>query len=395
MDYSDFDEVKVKTSTCFMRINYYLHGNKPIKTMRKTLLPILFACIFNQTYAQNGCLTADNGQYPEYVYVPTCSNQIEYITEYGFSSEYSKVQLTAGVTYEFAGSIASDFITISNENGSSVIISGTDRVLYTPTENEIVRFYLHLNSNCNSNYDDLKIRSIKCSSAPTSYCEPILTCVDGANILNVTSRNFTNTTTCGTNGYNDFTNQSLIFTKNEPNLLAVQIGYGWVEQAVSMWIDYNNNYQFEENEFFLLGLGTNTVINSSLRIPAEVPEGNYRLRIRVAAVGETQASWDKACDSSQYYGETEDYTVSIVERLNTNDVAKRSVVLTPNPFKNELTIKRFDEVESLVISNTLGQIVYEGKAKEKLDTKHLNKGVYVVKIIYKDQRQEVVKLIKE
>ena len=196
--------------------------------MIKLFIPVFFITVLN-VFAQqdSGCTTATNGEYPENIYIPNCSGNREFITEYGFSSEYSSVRLTAGVSYEFQGSIASDFLTISNSTGQEVLVSGLNRVTYIPAEDMVVRFYLHTNQNCGSDYDELKARSVKCSTVSTSYCEPILDCSGGAAILNVSTPTESFSSDCSINGYSNYSQSSTInATLGNPLALDVLVGYG-------------------------------------------------------------------------------------------------------------------------------------------------------------------------
>ncbi|MCA4808993.1 hypothetical protein IF128_04375 [Empedobacter stercoris] len=77
--------------------------------MKKIVLLFSSLCLSVSALGQVGCTEAPNGEYPEYVYKPVCNGDREFITEYGFSGEYSSVDLTKGVTYEFQGSLDTDF----------------------------------------------------------------------------------------------------------------------------------------------------------------------------------------------------------------------------------------------------------------------------------------------
>lgn len=151
--------------------------------------------------------------------------------------------------------------------------------------------------------------------APAVYCTPILNCTDGDLITNVTFAGINNTTTCSTNGYGDFTAISsttpLLPGTSYP--ISVAVGNGFSSESVSVWIDYNKNDAFEADEFTYIGTGSPTaqIVNGTLPIKAATATASYRMRVRVAAVGSSLATSDKACDADQVYGETEDYTLAI------------------------------------------------------------------------------------
>src|SRR5690606_29461582 len=59
----------------------------------------------NTVGAPDGCLDAENGQYPSTTFVPTCAGAPETITTAAWTGEYSLVQVTAGTEYVFSSSI--------------------------------------------------------------------------------------------------------------------------------------------------------------------------------------------------------------------------------------------------------------------------------------------------
>ncbi|WP_322969881.1 T9SS type A sorting domain-containing protein [Faecalibacter sp. LW9] len=365
--------------------------------MKNLLLPILLT-FTSYTYAQTyqGCIDAPNGLYPENIYIPNCGGNIEYITEYGFSGEYSKVQLSAGIAYEFKGSIHSDYLTITDESGDEILVSGSNIVNFTPMEDMIIRFYLHTNENCGSDFDDLKMRSIKCTSVPTSYCAPILDCSDGAAILEVSTSMFTHQSDCSENGYIDYSGQYHIPAYfQEPIDLSVKVGNGWYEQSVSVWIDFNRNFQFEENEFYFLGSGTNTTINGIINIPEHIEIGEYHMRIRLSTVSENHATWDKACDVSEYYGETEDYMLLYTHPISTNEIEAKKVRWSPNPVHDQLMIQNFDQVNTIIITDLIGKTILKTESKAKINVEKLPKGVYVIQLLMKDGTEQKSKMIKK
>jgi len=113
-----------------------------------------------------GCLTtsATLPQWPAATYTPTCSGTAETIADDAYTGEYSKVQVTAGNTYTFSSSVATDHLTISNENGTTVYTAGTQSVVWTAAANETVRFYLHLDNQCNWGDNTDRSRIVNCSS---------------------------------------------------------------------------------------------------------------------------------------------------------------------------------------------------------------------------------------
>ncbi|MBL0048952.1 MAG: T9SS type A sorting domain-containing protein [Bacteroidetes bacterium] len=81
---------------------------------------------------------------------------------------------------------------------------------------------------------------------------------------------------------------------------------------VSVWIDYDHNYTFDANEWTLLD--DTTIVNfpsmASITIPAPALTGNTRMRIRSNFFLDPNGPLN-ACSS--FDGETEDYTVNLIQ----------------------------------------------------------------------------------
>ncbi len=120
-----------------------------------------------------GCtnVTSAFPKWPTATYVPQCTGSQEDITgNYAETGEYSEIQVTAAVGYTFSSSVATDYITISNEDGTVVYAHGYSPLVWTASTNEIIRFFLHLDDACNTNNDPNNWRSrlIQCNSLSVS-----------------------------------------------------------------------------------------------------------------------------------------------------------------------------------------------------------------------------------
>ena len=134
----------------------------------------------DSTSAPAGCLTAQYGQFPSTTVTPLCNGQIFTVTSAGWASEYSKVNLIAGTEYTFSSSVTTDFITISDDAGTEVKASGITPVVYTPTADEVVRFYVHKDASCTSE-NVSRSRLVTCG-APIVIEEPDFDCFQGDGI---------------------------------------------------------------------------------------------------------------------------------------------------------------------------------------------------------------------
>jgi hypothetical protein len=120
---------------------------------------------------------------------------------------------------------------------------------------------------------------------------------------------------------------------------------------LSIWIDYNNNGGFEGNECVLNNFKTNTNLDIdlpfSIYIPANAALGTHKMRIRTANESSVGAAM-QACGTYQY-GETKDFTVTIVAtgapynvsmELSCNNLAATSINAATN--NNNIAIPILD-----------------------------------------------------
>ena len=131
-------------------------------------LSILFIIPLN-IFAQ--CFTAPYGQKPSTTQTITnCNGTYQTFAPNCFNGEYSKVNVVNGNIYSFKSSKSSDFITISDNNGTVSYATGTGTVTWTATLTTIVRFYTHANSICGS--DTKRKKRMAACTMPTTCSSP-------------------------------------------------------------------------------------------------------------------------------------------------------------------------------------------------------------------------------
>ncbi len=95
------------------------------------------------------CNGAIFGLYPEDTIMLQNTGAQEPVAYQSLASQYSKVGIAANKQYQFTSSIATDYITITNEAGTVVLAGGQTPVTWTSGNTPAtVRFYLHANANC-------------------------------------------------------------------------------------------------------------------------------------------------------------------------------------------------------------------------------------------------------
>ncbi|WP_051197496.1 fibronectin type III domain-containing protein [Flavobacterium soli] len=122
------------------------------------------------TISYLNCNGATYGLYPNSTFIPTCTGSAEQITTAAYAGEYSNVNILANKQYTFTSSIATDYITITNATGTTLLASGvTPLVWNSNTTSGIIRYHIHTNANCGTQNSD-RVRSVKCQNA--SSCNP-------------------------------------------------------------------------------------------------------------------------------------------------------------------------------------------------------------------------------
>lgn len=117
------------------------------------------------TLAASGCTEAIHELYPNYTYNPLCTGGIELITDLAWAGEYSEVNVFSGNQYVFRSSVASDFITITNDTGTVIYGSGTSPFTwYSNSFSGKIRYYFHTNSSC-GNESSARNKWVSCSQA--------------------------------------------------------------------------------------------------------------------------------------------------------------------------------------------------------------------------------------
>lgn len=368
--------------------------------MRIFLLFLSFLTFSSLANAQTaGCLTAPNGQYPSGVFTPNCTGTTELIVDYAFTGEYSVVKLTAGVTYEFiADPIEGDvvFVTVATADGTTVLSSGAGKATWTATADGNVRFYTHRNASCLSSDWEFTARRIKCTQIIRDfYCEPSLNCSDGAVIQSVKLADLESLSGCSSSGFSDFSAKTATVSRGGTYTLEVIIGYGWFEQSVSVWIDYNKNFLFDANEFIYVGSTDQGTLTKTITMPANIADGDYRMRVRLSTVGPAGATAGKACDVSDTYGETEDYTLKVQGTMGVGHSSVQAVQIYPNPAKDVVNISAPAAVSQIMLTDGTGRQVAGFGGTEKINVSHLKAGMYLMTIRLKDGTVITKKLIKQ
>ncbi len=155
----------------------------------------------------------------------------------------------------------------------------------------------------------------------TNYCIPTgnLNCTtNGDYIANVTLNTLINNTTCSSAGYTNYAPtgaQTTSVTRGNTYNLSVGTGIGNKKHGLAAWIDFNQNQVFDAAEYFTFGNGViaNSINTIAIAIPAGASLGTTRMRIRYGR--QTNVTSTSSCSMTGTYGETEDYTITIIDPI--------------------------------------------------------------------------------
>ncbi len=99
-----------------------------------------------------------------------CNGTEEVFTQDTWPGEYSNIQVYASNNYTFSSSVATDYITLTSNNGTTAYAVGTGSVVFTPTTDEVIRFYLHTDSDCGTSNVPRERRGICTTTAVVPGC---------------------------------------------------------------------------------------------------------------------------------------------------------------------------------------------------------------------------------
>ena len=233
------------------------------------------------------------------------------------------------------------------------------------------------------------------------FCTPSMDCSVGDGFQLFQLGDINNESEC--EGYGDFTDLSTELSQGEDYSLTVTTGYG--DQYVKVWIDFNDDTEFTEDEVivdnFIIepdfnGSGTFTE-TIDVSIPEDASLGQHILRAKTNWAGNVPTN---ACEETTY-GETEDYTVIITSAslgLIENDFSFTPIIY-PNPTTGRISIDLINNLDdvSLMLTDLNGKRLFSKNYFEVqgIDLNiNQSTGIYFLTIIFKNKKA-VFKLIKK
>ncbi|GEM_PF-702258 len=160
------------------------------------------------------------------------------------------------------------------------------------------------------------------TSAPVevnvTYCTPAgsLSCTSNDSITNVSINTLNNTSGCNTGGYILFPaagSQTTNLVQGSAYTLSLTVGVGSGTHGAAVYIDWNQDGDFiDPSEFILIGnsISPSTTTTVTVNVPSGAVIGNTRMRVRYAY--NQSMTFATSCTIGGTYGETEDYSISII-----------------------------------------------------------------------------------
>lgn len=200
-----------------------------------------------------------------------------------------------------------------------------------------------------------------------------------------------------TSGYSDYTS-SVIFPDLNLNSTnnTISVTKNWpgttYNEAVAVWIDFNNDGTFEASEMVLDDASSKTtpVVSPNFTVPGTAVLGTTRMRVIMKYYSGAGSNITDPCENTFSYGEVEDYTVNIIDTtLGIEDEILNTFQLYPNPVSSgEINLKMPNDIYefTITISNMFGQKVYTEDVKTIINNRHIintngiKTGIYLVTV---------------
>ena len=235
----------------------------------------------------------------------------------------------------------------------------------------------------------------------TGPCTPSITSTCDEYIQNVTLNTINNTTACTTGGYAAYLNSSTTLSKGMQYTVTVtpaimnSTSPAYTNDEIAVWIDFNNDFTFSSAErvgYVLVATGWSNQF--TFTVPTTAITGAVRMRVRISysVVAENGAPIDPCAVAT--YGETEDYTVNIVQGGNVglDEINSDNISIYPNPTSGELFVdlgnidNTFNQIQLLDLT---GRVISTYSIDKDiklytLSTDSLSNGIYTVKIVGKE-----------
>jgi len=226
-----------------------------------------------------------------------------------------------------------------------------------------------------------------------SLCQPEADCSQGSGFYLFNLNTIDNITDCSEYGYENYTDQITELETNESYEVTILTHYG--DQFMKLWIDFNDNFVFDEDELLIDNYeiahgqsGGDYTESIVIEIPENANLGEHIMRIK-SSLGSYVP--DNACDESSW-GETEDYMANVILYTGMDNIPLSNTDLVIKSYANnqfEVSLQSSEISEDLIINlhNILGQKLVQNRVKNidgkyvyQLDLSYAKPGAYIIRL---------------
>jgi hypothetical protein len=256
-------------------------------------------------------------------------------------------------------------LTSQPQNMGNINAGGTSNCTFTVSANANIPAGYTADLTLNLNADLGVTQQTTIQLLFPDYCYPTASCSWGDGFTGFALEQINNMTGngCSPNGYGDYTN--MVADLEGGQTYSVQWRTGYSNQRASLWIDLNDNKEFEPSERLITDFvlsSSNQIYTTTFTVPAGSYTGNKRIRIRA----NWQSSSSDPC-SNFTYGETEDYTANFgsqttlapPQNVSANVTGNSVVVTWQAPAGADATLLGYNVYrDNQKISNTITSLTY-------------------------------------
>lgn len=195
--------------------------------------------------------------------------------------------------------------------GPFVAIGGTapDVAFFTDTKATSPGVYFYRVRPSNTTVGAISnVASVTVVTAPGCLPKMTLGCAqgDGLNSLFLNGQSLSQQSGCSPNSYHEFPLSSLTVTPGQVCNLSGQFLNSFQQEGIAVWFDLNRDGFYATTERFFGAIGTGA-FSGSLTLPTALSAGPMGMRVVITKIFDTFSS----CLSTTY-GETEDYTITVL-----------------------------------------------------------------------------------
>jgi len=224
-----------------------------------------------------------------------------------------------------------------------------------------------------------------------TLCQPYSNCEYGG-LLGVKLAEINNQSGCSENGFNSFIYMNASLNQGSDNDLIITTQSG--DTFVKVWIDFNDNFSYEEDEVVLNSVASsvsgtgNNIDTINLFIPADASIGEHFMRIKTNS---GQVVPTDACQGTPF-GETEDYKVTINSGIGIgeNEIETNELIVTSlgaKQYRATFEAKNINSLLEVELHDINGRTLIfnrvpnvNGKYQFDFDMSFAPTGIYLIRI---------------